>query len=307
MEKLLAYVGGSERCGSTLLDLILNNSPHVQSVGEVSRLCWYAQTNREPCTCGTPVSECEFWRRVEVEGCTELGLRDGEPLLRTRETMLWPEHVGRLGTVAQKCLLVLGNRPLYLTAARVLTSRHHEACQNSLFWYEMLRRVTGCPIILDSSKDARRLKALYLTDPQPFRLLHMVRDGRAIVASAMRRKNFDVLRATKAWVKITHSLRWVMRTVPERQVLRVHYESLCRDPHRTTERVCDFLQIPFDAEMLTLRKHDAHNIGGNPMRFRKLESQITLDEQWRRQLSAEDLATFERLAGRWNRHLGYQD
>ena len=98
-----------------------------------------------------------------------------------------------------------------------------------------------------------------------------------------------------------------MRTIPARQILRVHYETLCREPHATIESVCGFLGIPFDAEMLTLRKHDAHNIGGNPMRFRKTEARITLDERWRRQLSAEDLATFERMAGYWNRQLGYQD
>ncbi len=66
-----------------------------------------------------------------------------------------------------------------------------------------------------------------------------------------------------------------------------------------------FLCVPFSAQMLELRKQESHNIGGNPMRFRTGEQTIRLDERWREQLSADDLAIFDRRAGTWNRRLGY--
>jgi hypothetical protein len=307
MQPLLAYIGGSERCGSTLLDLALNNSPEVQSVGEVSRLCLYARTDHETCTCGQRVTECPFWLEVEDAARCELGLADGTPLLSTYETMLWPERLGLFATAIQKGLLVLGNRPLYLTGARLLARSHDEACRNSLFWFGVIRRVTRCPVILDSSKDARRLKALYLTEPGSFRLIHLLRDGRAIVASAMRRKGIDVVTACRDWLKIMRSLDWVIRSIPQHQTHRVYYERLCTEPEETLRALCEFLGIAFVQDMLTLRKQIAHNIGGNPMRFRRGESAIKLDDRWRREMSAGDLATFERMAGAVNRRLGYTD
>lgn len=41
------------------------------------------------------------------------------------------------------------------------------------------------------------------------------------------------------------------------------------------------------------------------MRFRLHETKIRLDESWRTQLSPDDLETFEKIAGRMNRRLGY--
>ena len=47
-----------------------------------------------------------------------------------------------------------------------------------------------------------------------------------------------------------------------------------------------------------------HHVFGNPMRLRS-SSEIQLDEGWREELDAEDLETFERIAGAHNRAFGY--
>ena len=57
--------------------------------------------------------------------------------------------------------------------------------------------------------------------------------------------------------------------------------------------------------MLFLRKDLSHSIGGNPMRFRKNEVEIRLDDRWRTNLTERDLVMFERIAGAVNRRLGY--
>ncbi len=306
MAGLLAYIGGSERCGSTMLDLILNNNPQIQAVGEVSRLCWYARTNHETCTCGEPVTKCPFWLAVEALGRQRLGATRDD-LLTELETMLRPEEVGRVADRVQKLLLVMGNRPLYLAVAPWLTRAHHEACKNSLFWYDVIREHTGTSVLLDSSKDARRLKALYLTEPRSFRLILLMRDGRAIVASAVRRKKISLERAIRDWVTTMRSLSWASSTIPDSQVCRVRYESICADPAGSVARICEFLGVPFDPAMIELRKDVAHDIGGNPMRFRTTERRIRLDERWREELTADDLQVFERLAGNWNKRIGYRD
>jgi len=307
VEGRLVFIAGSGRSGSTLLDLLLNNSPQVQSVGEVHRLNWYARTNREPCTCGQPVMECPFWLRVQAQAQQILGVSEDEPLLKTKDMLLWPADVGRLAGLLQKAALVVGHRGLYKWVARRFCKAHYQATENALFWYDMIRRVTGCPVIVDSTKDARRLKVLYLTDPEHFKLIYMVRDGRAVAASAMRREDKDMATAARIWVDANRRSLWAQRGIPAEKHLRVNYETLCREPKPTMQRVCAFVGVPFDEDMVVLRKQESHNIGGNPMRFRQGEATIRLDEQWREELSPEDLSVFERVAGRWNRRLGYAD
>ncbi len=307
MNRQLIYVAGSGRSGSTLLDLLLNNSPHVQTAGEVHRLNWYARTNKEPCTCGKPVIECPFWLSVQAEAQRALGVGEDEPLLETKEMSLWPDRVGRAADVVQQALLVLGNRWLHGLVSRRFCKAHYEAAQNALFWYEMIRRVSGCPIFVDSTKDPRRLKALYLADPEPFKLIYLVRDGRAVASARMRRENRDMRISAQMWVSANRKSLWAQHGIPAHKRSFLQYEQLCRQPKETMERVCAFIGIPFDEDMLILRKKESHNIGGNPMRFRQGETTIQLDEQWREHLSAADLRTFERVAGRWNRRLGYTD
>ena len=42
---------------------------------------------------------------------------------------------------------------------------NHEAIEASRMWYRAIRRATGCPVILESTKDPRRLKMLYIAMP----------------------------------------------------------------------------------------------------------------------------------------------
>lgn len=305
MRPLLAYIAASERSGSTLLELMLNNGSRIQSVGEVHRLELYARTAREPCTCGEPIASCPFWLRVEDEGRRALGLPPGARLLGEGETMLRSGSLGRAGDTLEKAALLLGSRRLFDLVLRHFARVHDEAIERSLFWYAMIRRATGCPIVLDSSKDTRRMKALYLADPEPFRVLRLHRDGRAVAASAMARRQISMEQAAHEWREVQRRLDLALVTLPTARVHRVHYEELCTQPAATLQHICAFLEIPFEDSMLTLRKAEAHGVGGNPMRFRRGEEAVRLDERWRTELDAADLVAFDRIAGAANARYGY--
>lgn len=304
---LLVFVAGPGRSGSTLVDLLLNNHPAVQSLGEIHRLNLYARTNPEPCTCGRPVAECPFWLEVESTLRRRLGRAPETPLLRDLEMMLIPSQVGPLATIVQKALLVQGSRSLHAALAPLVAPAHVRAMRNSLDWYDAIREVTGCPVVVDSTKDPRRLKSLYFADPARFRSLSMIRDGRAVAASQIRREACSMEFAARSWLHYHRRTRHSMRGIPRSQVLEVRYESLCTDPASTMSEVFAFLGLSFDPSMLDLRKREAHNIGGNPMRFRSEESRIRLDDRWRDQLSPSELEVFDGIAGRFNRSLGYTD
>ena len=112
-------------------------------------------------------------------------------------------------------------------------------------------------------------------------------------------------RAASDWKRAQTHTRLTSFGIPAEQKMKIHYEDLCRDPETTMRSACRFLGVEFQPEMLTLRKSESHNIGGNPMRFRTGEREIKLDERWRDQLSKKELIEFDRIAGVENRRQGY--
>jgi len=302
----LVFIGGAGRSGSTLLDLLLNNNPHIQSVGEIHRLNHYARTNQETCTCGKNVMECPFWLEVQQEAERWQPPEISRPLLQTLEMMIRPEDLSRMTGYLEKVALVFGRPAFFRWFVKLSCRPHHNALQNSLFWYEIVRRVTGRSVLVDSTKDARRLKALYMTDPRRFKLIYLVRDGRAVAASAMRRLNRDMTTAARSWANANKRSMLAQRGIPADRIFRLKYETMCTEPETTLRKICTFLDVDFDPQMLVLRKPESHNIGGNPMRFRQDESQIVLDERWHEQLTVQDIADFEQVAGECNRQLGYK-
>jgi hypothetical protein len=116
------YITGLGRSGSTILDVVLGNHPHIESVGEVTRLIrtgWVSRKSlrgidpkrlRRPlCTCGkrldVPEVEdaeevCPFWSRVRHR---ELPGAPGR--LRAQEAVAAPAARGAARAVGQVPLL----------------------------------------------------------------------------------------------------------------------------------------------------------------------------------------------------------
>jgi len=191
----LLYIVGSGRSGSTLLDLLLNNSPFIQSVGEMSSLSSHARTDAEKCTCGAAITQCSFWRAVEERVRRRLSMPETERPLLAVDPRIRAEHLHWTARALQEASLVLGWSPLYQLVANAFARRHLRAASNSQLWYEAIRSETGCPIVLDSSKDPRRCKILYLSGTADVRVIFLVRDGRAVAASHMRRRDMDMATA----------------------------------------------------------------------------------------------------------------
>ena len=64
------YMVGPGRSGGTLLTKLLVQSPQICAVGELARIWTTGFINNEFCTCGQPLSECEFWT-AGVGPCAE--------------------------------------------------------------------------------------------------------------------------------------------------------------------------------------------------------------------------------------------
>lgn len=204
--------------------------------------------------------------------------------------------------------LASGSRTVLSVVQAISTeaSKYVEIAENSWTVADAMATASGRPFVVDSSKSALRLKLLYMLRRDRVRIIHLVRDGRAVAASAMRRHGMPAARAGRIWKRDNQHLAVMLATVPSRLKIRVHYEAICEDPAREMSRIGDFLGVGFDETLVTLGERPVHNIPGNPMLFKRNQGTITKDERWRRALSNQDLAAFERAAGRLNRSFGYR-
>lgn len=304
----VAYLASSGRTGSTLLDLLLGNHPEVIGLGEVHRLhLWAAAPGEHTCSCGRPVPGCPFWSRVRDRLAADLGRPDLD--LAAFPTCV-PKPASGLHRRVPRLLDLLraaGTGWMWRTAARAAPSvrAEREATRNSLAVFRAVAAVSGRPVLVDSTKDAGRLACLELEAPGLLRVIHQVRDGRAVAASAMRRDGVPMETAARSWRRVNGNLLLVLRRFPAERVIRTRYEDLCASPESEMDRILRFLGAGPARPGAVLRKEEAHIIGGNPMRYRRDETTVAADERWRTELGKEDLGVFERIAGEMNRGFGY--
>lgn len=301
---LLLYITSSGRSGSTLIDMLLGGHSKITSTGEFHRLSLYSRQN-ELCTCGQSILNCTFWQRVARIGAKRLNAKCEIELVCQKEVMVRIDNIGRVRDVIEKGLMVSGIRPPWSLASCIVGKEHREAAENSLFWLDCIRAAEKTPVVVDSTKDVRRLKLYYLRAPKSLRVLYLVRDGRAVTASAIRRSGCDMTDAARIWVAQNRAILAALSGMPRKQIHFVRYEDFCKDPKAHLESICYFLGLTFEPQMLRLNKAIRHNIGGNPMRFRRHEQQIKLDERWKKELGDRDLVDFSIIGGKLTEQLGY--
>ena len=180
-----------------------------------------------------------------------------------------------------------------------------QIAQNSWRVANAMAAVDGTRFVVDSSKTTVRLKLMYVQHPERTRVIWLIRDGRAVVASAMRRQGAKADVAARIWKRENKNLHRALRNIPNERKHQLRYEDLCQNPHHEIARVCDFLGLVFEPGMLKLWERPVHNIPGNPMLFQKSKREISRDDRWRRELSAADIDAFEAIAGTMNRSFGY--
>lgn len=157
------------------------------------------------------------------------------------------------------------------------------------------------------------------------RFIHLIRDGRDVALSLME-VHFgpdDVRGAAERWTKWIAKARRHGERVDH--YLELRYEDLIADPEPVLRRICDFVQLPWDPAMLEYHKGASERIseiardferpsGGPPIsaevrarQHRHVSQPLREDRaaRWRREMSADDQAAFEQIAGDLLAELGY--
>lgn len=305
----VVYISSAGHSGSTLLDMSIGAHSRAFSAGELVLLPREFRYGR-PCTCGLSTAQCPVWRSVlgrhlDVGGdalearAASLNLGWMPPDMQGEDTPPDYQRGRTLSHLLRYAELRAGSRGLRLSGAR-----YRDGLATTLRLYDDVRAVTGASLIVNSTKHYLMAVDHVLALSEGARVIDLVRDGRAVFASFLRH-GFDRPSAVKAWTahyRRAHAL--FSRHLLPHQRLRVRYEDFTADPRATLTVIGAFIGLPFEERQLDLRGTVHHNVNGNDARFRK-KPVSQADERWRQELTAEDLAYFEREAGELNRAFGY--
>lgn len=251
------YITSRGHSGSTLLSLLISGHSQVISAGELKMLN-HPDPTRRLCSCHRLVPDaCPFWRQVQERVIAAVGLSLDQLLL---------QEDGDDGSFLHH------NRALFAAIAAV----------------------SGCEVIVDSSKSLPRLSrllAVHGREPDPgFEMLpiHLHRGPFGSMNSA-RRKGDDLRDAAYNYSRLFFLTHKRLRGVPS---MRVYYERLASAPRRELGRVMAWIGLPMEEAQFQWRDGVRRDIHGNVMRF-GASAEIRLDQSWRRQLSwRQKLAVF---------------
>lgn len=298
----IIYVVGEGRSGSTVLDMVLGNSPRVSGVGELWAFLEDSEVAAGPCSCGSNVNDCSFWTEVKREF-----LRRAELSNLERPRSLRLKYDG-LPHVAQH-LLRLNCRSDFV-----------EYCSYMRTLYGAISDVSKNSIIVDSTKQIGRALSLLDCPGLDVYFVHLVRDGRGVMWS--RRRDFLSGDPARDYGRVHRSpystiLKWSVKNVlalwlggrAERRYILVRYEDLAKDPASTVLRIGRCVGEDFSQLAEALRTDQpmaaAHQIGGN-QRARSRPIRLRSDTQWTHSLPLHHQWLFWVLAGPLAKRLGYK-
>jgi hypothetical protein len=132
------------------------------------------------------------------------------------------------------------------------------------------------------------------------RVVHLVRDGRAVAYSWQRRKvrpeihwkeeymaRYGLLKSAAAWDVTNGLMEWLGHVGP--RYTRVSYEKLVAHPRETVTSLLKALDlgtpgVDFISDRL-IHLRPNHTVSGNPMRFQVGDITLQLDDEWRNRMS----------------------
>lgn len=284
------YVAGWGRSGSTLLETLLAGA-HSVSVGETFQL-WSSSPLARYCSCGEGLEACPIWSHA-VEAFDQPWANVVDEMRAIRRRTLRIRNLPRL----------LGDRP-WSGAADVA---RYGAVMGTV--YRAIARATGATTLIDSSKLPIELAVIAPSYPR-LRVIHLVRDPRAVAASWKRDVRWDTpdgatmrMPTHAPWASATrwnlyHGLTSLVVRAEHLPTLRISYESLVRLEKRAIADLAAFSadpQLPDRARQAAaqagLTIPVQHAIAGSPGRRSGESLMLREDNSW-----TSELSTGERLA-----------
>ena len=301
----VVFIGGTGRSGSTLLNQVLGAAPSHCAVGELNNIWRRSFGENHRCTCGKPFRDCEFWSDVTTRA---LGDVDDTEIERIGALAA---SVQRRANTVQLVWPRLRRRRLRAALAE------YETILNAL--YAAIADVSGCDVIIDSSKSPGYGCALAASSGIRVRLVHLVRDSRATAFSYAKKRSADGVderalmpRHGSVYVALHWAFTQAFTTLSARQFERsasLRYEDFAEDPRKTITELGVQLGLDDAAAGFTsdteLHLPPDHSLWGNPSRFAGDVVEVRPDTKWRQGLPRRERWKVTALTLPWLIRYGY--
>ncbi len=304
----IIYIMGYGRSGSTFLDILFNNHSKIVSVGALFNFYEWDIRGETCAHCNKPFGECEFWKKVKTEYYQKMEEKDPEKLL---DLDLSVESLKGLSPLLQNKL------PNSMVKA-------YSTSVTALF--EAISYNSQKKIIVDSSKSAPRAvigRAYALQKFTPFNIktIHLIRDGRGVMWSAMKKSGSPERKANKSlksiigiktlvnWMFTNTLTLFVSRYLNGDSVLLIRYEDLVLTPQAALQQIGGFLGYDMTEVIQKIESKApldvGYNLGGNRLRFEK-GINLKPDFEWTQKLPRLYKLIFWLTAWPLARRFGYK-
>ena len=313
MEKLkVLFIGGEGRSGGTLLGQILGSIEPFVYVGELRNLWHETIPDDEPCGCGEPFSQCRFWQKVMERAFGEGKRVDLGEIIALHRSIARERYT--------PLLALFGWVPA--DASRAGLSRRYAELMARL--YQAAAEVSGRSVVVDSSREASSALLLARIPSIELRVLHLIRDSRAVAYSFSRRKvqfdsggNHKLLPQRSAWHASLHWMwcnAWIsrLRRLEARGVMysRLRYEDLVSNPRiALSDALADLgfgnsNLVHINGQCVQLGNN--HAISANPVKFDSGKIELRHDDEWCRAMHEQNQRVVTLLTSPLIRRYGYR-
>jgi hypothetical protein len=319
----LVYILAASHSGSTLLASLLANHPQICTAGEL-KLTALGNVSQYRCSCRAFIEHCPFWSGV----CKDMAMRGLAFSIGNAGTDLAADatpYVQRLLRPLHRGPLLEWLREQALALSPQWRAQLPQVQQRNAALIACISQRAQKPVVVDSSKIALRLKYLLRNPRLEVQVIRLLRDGRGVALTYTDPARFADAREPALrgggnggdyvnerlsfadgvweWRRSTEEAEAVLTTVAPDRWIAVRYEELCADPTATLQRLFTFIGVDAHARLVPHGSVQQH-IVGNGMRF-DTGCDIVLDDRWQRILDAQQLKTFDSVAGQLSRRLGY--
>jgi len=287
------YVSGVPRSGSTLVGKILGELDKTAYIGEFWALPGQLHGDGT-CGCNCALSNCPYWSKLDMDDLSLDAFDRVAHSERVRDLLVNPNGVAEdTAPVAQL--------------------------------YRQVQSLFDASTVVDTSKFPSYLHVLDQTPEIDLKVLHLVRDPRAVVYSWLKRPLHDKEREpglldTLTNFRFRNPLRWGVVWTEWNYLLQsiwgdsenycmVRYEDFCRSPRGVLHQALADLGLDERPQWESEREIELsthHTVKGNPDRFASGRIRIEERTEWRDKMSFSVSFLTTLLASPQLRRFGYE-
>jgi hypothetical protein len=246
------YISGNGHSGSTLLDIIMGESPSVFSAGEITFITRDSIFD-EYCSCNALIRDCTVWSSIIKiwQESSEINIKKYRKL-----RLKFERNKTTLNTIRNRI------KP---------SNSFINYCNSTLLLFQAIQEVTGKNIIVDSSKSPQRIAILRkIVD---LKVIHLCRNPRGVLNSAKKTSKKDI----RAGIEIDSPKRRTSKTLLEWFFVNIVTELFCLGVNSQKIKYKDYINNLQVVESIhpsikvknILNFRAEHMLAGNALRLKK--------------------------------------